>query len=207
MTIQVVLNPDVVAYFIYMALALGIALPWLYHNTHKYSKCTHRKLFHILAFCLFTPLLTQVHANRAVYRFTVFAFNAVSVLLIMIEQARVEFKHPAVDHFFKHFSDEREITADGYIVTHLYLLMGCAMPLTMSFILFDGGLLNSEFMTISFCGVAFLGVGDVSAALYGRAFGRAKWFSNGKKTREGTMACVLSLGVFYAVLTHLTASY
>jgi len=60
---------------------------------------------------------------------------------------------------------------DSLIVTHIYLMLGCALPLTLSFILFDGGLFNGEFVTVALSGVIFLGIGDVSAALYGRSYG------------------------------------
>ena len=101
----------------------------------------------------------------------VFAFNAVSVWLIMIEQTRQHYKPRFLQTFFTSFCDEREQKKDGPIVTHLYLLLGCGLPITISFIIFGGGFFNGEFATLSFSGVIFLGVGDVVAALYGRAYG------------------------------------
>ena len=89
----------------------------------------------------------------------------------MIEQARYHFKPKTMHLFFASFCDEREQKNESPIVTHLYLLLGCGLPLTISFIIFDGGFFNGEFTTLSFAGIVFLGVGDVAAALYGRAYG------------------------------------
>jgi len=82
---------------------------------------------------------------------------------------------------------------DGLVVTHIYLLMGCALPSTLSFTLFSGGLFNSEFTILSCAGAIFLGIGDVSAALFGRKHGRTFWQNGSKKTAEGSMACFVSI--------------
>lgn len=74
------------------------------------------------------------------------------------------------------------------------------MPLNISFILFDGGLLNSEFATIAYSGVMFLGVGDVVAALYGKKYGYSKWVEGGSKTVEGSLACMFCLSFGYLLL-------
>lgn len=79
-------------------------------------------------------------------------------------------------------------------------MLGCALPLTLSFILFNGGLLNGEFVTIALSGVIFLGIGDVSAALYGRAYGINTWYKGCKKTVDGSLACWFSLSLAYFII-------
>ena len=54
-------------------------------------------------------------------------------------------------------------------------MIGCGLPVTISFILFKGGFFNGEFATLSLSGIVFLGVGDVAAALYGKKHGTSKW--------------------------------
>ena len=122
----------------------------------------------------------------------------------MLEQLRYNLNPPALDKFFKNFCDSRELADDSLIVTHIYLLVGCALPPTMSFVLFSGGLFNSEYTTIACSGVIFLGVGDVAAALYGRKYGKNLWFEGSKKTSEGSMACMLSMSGVYLLLVKLT---
>jgi dolichol kinase len=96
---------------------------------------------------------------------------------------RQHLKPKTLNSFFSYFCDEREQNQDGPIVTHLYLLLGCGLPITISFIIFGGGFFNGEFSTLSFSGLIFLGVGDVAAALYGRAYGVQKWYNGTNKTQ------------------------
>ena len=137
----------------------------------------------------------------------VFAFNAVSVWLIMIEQLRRHFKPKRLHDFFISFCDEREFYQDGPIVTHLYLLLGCGLPITVSFIIFDGGFFNGEFSTLAFSGVIFLGVGDVAAALYGRAYGVQKWYKGTNKSQQGSMALWFCCTVAYILLSSLVCDH
>ena len=154
-----------------MLIVLILGLTLLVKYADRFHKCTLRKLFHILALVMFTPTLLKINQSRKHQQFMVFAFNSVSVWLIMIEQIRQYFKPKTLHTFFTSFCDERELKQDSPIVTHLYLLIGCGLPITVSFIIFGGGFFNGEFATLSFSGLIFLGVGDVAAALYGRAYG------------------------------------
>lgn len=163
-----------------VVLVVGLSLIAKYRD--HFHKCTLRKLFHILALVMFTPTLLKIIDSRKHQQFMVFAFNAVSVWLIMIEQARQYYKPNSLHAFFSSFCDERESKEDGPIVTHLYLLLGCGLPITISFIIFDGGFFNGEFTTLAFSGIIFLGVGDVAAALYGRAYGVQKWHKGTTKS-------------------------
>ena len=60
----------------------------------------------------------------------VFAFNCVTVTLILIELLRYNFASKSsfikknIDSFFKTYVDEREQKSDSLIVTHILLLMG-----------------------------------------------------------------------------------
>ena len=63
----------------------------------------------------------------------VFAFNCVTVLMILIELTRYFFKdeEPFIkrtfETYFKSFCDEREKAPDALIVTHIFLLIGYFM--------------------------------------------------------------------------------
>ena len=60
----------------------------------------------------------------------VFAFNCVTVTLILIELLRYNFASKSsfikknIDSFFKTYVDDREQKSDSLIVTHILLLMG-----------------------------------------------------------------------------------
>ena len=48
---------------------------------------------------------------------------------------------------------------------------------------------------IASCAMAFLTIGDTFAALVGINFGK-RWFNNGKKSLEGSLACFVSCSIF-----------
>jgi dolichol kinase len=85
-------------------------------------------------------------------------------------------------------------------VTHIYLLIGCAFAPTFAFILVDGGFITNELCIVGLSGVLFLGVGDTTAALYGRTFGRSRWSKKSSKTSEGTWACIAAVSVAYYLM-------
>ena len=85
-----------------------VGLLALSRYANHFQKCTLRKLFHILALLMFTPSLLQVKDSRQIQQFLLFAFNAVSVWLIMIEQARWYFRPNILQNYFVSFCDERE---------------------------------------------------------------------------------------------------
>jgi len=126
-----------------------------------------RKTFHVLAFVLFLPGIINAHFNRP--RLMVFAFNCVSVALILIEALRFSQLLPHnFSMWFKRMSDGREKEPGTLIATHIYLLIGCAFPLCASFILTGGSVLTAEWTLWSCAGIVFLGIGDTCAAVLGK---------------------------------------
>jgi dolichol kinase len=80
------------------------------------------------------------------------------------------------------------------------LLAGCAFAPTFAYILVDGGFFHNELCIVSLSGVIFLGIGDTAAALYGKAYGRSLWSTQGSKTTEGTWACIFAVSAIYFIL-------
>jgi hypothetical protein len=86
-----------------------------------------RKVFHLWAFLMFLPGLGYSKYDKP--RLMVFAFNCVTVALIFLELLRFGgFLPSGVTKLFKSLSDGREKAEATMITTHIYLLMGCALP-------------------------------------------------------------------------------
>ena len=83
------------------------------------------------------------------------------------------------------------------VVTHIYLLMGCAFPLCATFILIGGGVFPDNWVVWSLAGIIFLGLGDSAAAIFGKNFGSTKWRDLSNKTKEGSTYCILFSGFTY----------
>jgi dolichol kinase len=112
-----------------------------------------------------------------------------------------------IDTFMRSFIDERD--SGSLILTHLYLLVGCAAPVwlytpanpsegtqLLSLTLFSPPLEADEALSsidvhflLPYLGVLLVGLGDSFASLAGMYLGRIKW-PHTKKTVEGTMAAV-----------------
>ena len=98
---------------------------------------------------------------------------------------------------FVRFADARE-QMNQVMLTHLYLLIGCAFPACITFIILDGGFLNGEHAVFAYSGVIFLGIGDTVAAIYGREVGSSAWRSHiHKKSQEGSSALVITVTILY----------
>ena len=79
--------------------------------------------------------------------------------------------------------------------------MGCAFPLTATYILLGGSVFPTEWTIWSCAGVVFLGVGDTCAAVFGKKWGVNKWRESvSKKTKEGSSYLIFSTGFVYYLI-------
>lgn len=152
-----------------------------------------RKYFHYLCVILFLPSILRdpdflecVLASSLMSR-VAFAF-ALLVFLLM-EIARLSSLPPfqGLDGFMKQYVDERD--SGPLILTHFSLLLGCALPLWIA----------GESETWSaLAGLIMLGVGDATAAIVGKMWGRHR-FSNGRSL-EGSLGFVFSSVAFCVIV-------
>jgi len=104
-------------------------------------------------------------------------------------------------HFIAPYTDGRDHRGP-VIISHIFLLIGCAIPLWLS--LTDIPRVGTPpwkgwdvtFRDVSMIsGVVCVGMGDAAASLIGRRFGRLKWFWGGGKSLEGSLAFAVSVAV------------
>ena len=146
-----------------------------------YPNFVVRKAFHIMAFLTFMPPIIMSKIDKP--RLLIFAFNCVSVFLIIVECIRYGGHMPvSVSSWFKSFANGRERLPETLLVTHIYLLMGCAFGPTCTFILLSGGVFPPEWALWSLAGLVFLGIGDTLAAVGGKNYGTTRWRENTAKT-------------------------
>ena len=146
---------------------LGISIP----------KIIIRKGFHIMTF-MFIP------GTILSYRFMYLAYGFAICVFIFIECIRIEFSDysfgKTLNKTYRRFTDER----DGgiLILTHSYLLFGCAIPLWMD---------NKPSFT-SLLGIIVLGMGDTCASIFGVNYGTIKW-PGSEKSIQGTLGAFISM--------------
>ena len=165
----------------------GIAVFTLQAPTHLPTNAL-RKIYHLAALCLFLPAF---YLNWALLRLA-FAFAALLAFALEWSRCAGLIKSAALDAFMLRCRSERDTGA--LMLSHLYLLIGCAFPVWLNECNDRSGL----------AGIISLGLGDSVAALVGRRWGHHALPYAPSKSVEGTMAgagamCLAFLGAGMSV--------
>jgi len=123
--------------------------------------------------------------------FTAFAFIGALVLFVLVEAIRLARLYPVytdLSNFLNRYLDSRE---DGpLIVSHIYLLLGCAAPVILSRMpVLPEGYETAGRIGLSLSGMISLGIGDSFASIVGISFGRRLFppIPGTKKSFEGML--------------------
>lgn len=150
-----------------------------------------RKLYHALAVLLFLPgMLLEQQLMRL-------AFAVAISLFLALEYVRISGAPPLakpLGAFLARYTDARD--AGPLITTHIYLLLGCALPVlaTPSAAPSLGDTSQPSAVLPPMAGILALGVGDSMASYVGTRLGRTHWPGTAK-TVEGTAAAVSAIVV------------
>ncbi|TQN75335.1 Dolichol kinase sec59 [Colletotrichum shisoi] len=167
----------------------------------KYEVDTRRKVFHFMMVGMFLP---------ATYIDPVFAALALSLVLaifLILDLLRASQLPPLsrpIASFLTPYVDGRDHKGP-VVISHLFLLIGCAIPLWLSLATLprtgSGYLTGWEVPTreVSMvAGVICVGLGDAAASLIGRRYGHRKWVWGGGKSLEGSVA--FAVAVFFGLM-------
>ncbi|KAF9427320.1 hypothetical protein BGZ94_005126 [Podila epigama] len=154
---------------------------WMNTSMHRRSIMgslnNRRKYYHALAVLMFIP------GYIADEPFMHIAFSVGLAALIFLEYIRYFAVVPfgkEIHLFLVGFLDDRD--SGPIILSHLYLLMGCAAPVWLA----------EHHILAGLSGIFALGVGDAMASIVGKRLGRHRWPGT-IKTVEGTVAFVGSV--------------
>lgn len=192
-------------YWVVMIAAVVVATPRLLAG--GVPQIMVRKAFHIVATAMFLPV-TALDAE-----FQAVAYAVATLALVLLELARWgrwPLVGPLLERYMRQFADHRD---DDVLLTHLYLLLGCAIPLWATPVLQADAWASAGFVPdgalrmLPFAGVLTLGLGDAAAALVGHPCGRRRWPGLEKKSFEGSLASwvAMTLGTVLGEMTHLVA--
>ncbi|KAF9432398.1 hypothetical protein BGZ76_010851 [Entomortierella beljakovae] len=165
-----------------LAIASSIAFfYWMNSSVHRKSIMgslnNRRKYYHALAVVMFIP------GYLADEPFMHLAFSVGLAALIFLEYIRYFAVMPfgkEIHLFLIGFLDARD--GGPIILSHLYLLVGCATPVWLA----------EHHILAGLSGIFALGVGDAMASIIGKRYGRHRWPGT-IKTVEGTIAFVVSV--------------
>jgi dolichol kinase len=148
-------------------------------------KIIMRKYFHVMVW-MFIPGVIYAPTFMSV------AYVGAFCLFVIFECLRIEYREyrigQKIESVIRGFTDERD---DGpIIITHIYLLFGCALPIW----------LNHQDPFVGLLGILSIGVGDSMASVCGTYFGKTKW-PGSKKSVQGTIGAFLSMMLFCVILS------
>jgi dolichol kinase len=184
-------------------IVTGLAI--VFRLSPIYEVDTRRKVFHFMMVAMFLPATFVDPAFAALGLSVVLA---AFLLLDLLRASQLPPLSKPIANFLTPYVDGRDLRGP-VVVSHIFLLIGCAIPLWLSLAALprtaggvDGGALagwevpTRDISMVS--GVVCVGLGDAAASLIGRRWGRHKWVWGGGKSLEGSVA--FGLAVFAGLM-------
>jgi dolichol kinase len=141
-----------------------------------------RKWFHLVAVLLFAPMIWKAPQLMSL------SFAIAVCVLFVLEALRRDL--PALQSFYVTFIDDNKDEETAIIVSHIFLIVGCAMPLWINEVLQSSG--GKSSLLLAQFGVLCIGIGDAMGAVIGKCMGKHIWGRN-NRTLEGSFAMLVSM--------------
>jgi dolichol kinase len=182
----------------YCIIILALGMATVLHLSTVVEVDTRRKVFHGMMVAILVP---SIYIDPA---FIALALGLVLAGFLILELLRASQLPPLskpLAYFLTPYVDGRDLRGP-VVVSHIFLLIGCAVPLWLS--LADAVLAGKrpwrgwevrERDVSMVSGVVCVGLGDAAASLIGRRYGRRKWPWAGGKSLEGSAAFALAVAV------------
>lgn len=166
---------------------------------------TRRKVFHGMMVMMFLP---TTFVDPTFVSLALILILAVFLLLDLFRASQLPPLSKPLTLFLAPYVDGRDHRGP-VIVSHIFLLIGCAIPLWLSLAATERtgdspweGWDVSRRETSMISGIVCVGMGDAAASLIGRRYGRRRWCWSGGKSFEGSFAFAVAvvLGLSFARL-------
>jgi dolichol kinase len=188
---------------VYCVVVLLLGIVAVLQLTSVVEVDTRRKVFHGIMVAM---LLPTIFVDPCFIALALCLVLAIFLLLDLFRASQLPPLSRPLTTFLAPYVDGRDYRGP-IIVSHIFLLIGCAIPLWLSLAAAPRG---GEDPSIGWetpvrdlsmvSGVVCVGMGDAAASLIGRRYGKTKWYWAGGKSLEGSLAfafavvCGLSMG-------------
>jgi dolichol kinase len=157
---------------------------------------TRRKVFHGTMVLM---LLPTIFIDPCFVALALSLVLAIFLLLDLIRASQLPPLSKPIAKFLTPYVDGRDLRGP-VVVSHIFLLIGCAIPLWLSLAgterigtePWEGWNVKSRDVSM-LAGVICVGMGDAAASLIGRRYGRRKWPWAGGKSLEGSLAFAVAV--------------
>ena len=157
---------------------------------------TRRKVFHGMMVMMFLP---TTFVDPTFVSLALILILAVFLLLDLFRASQLPPLSKPLTLFLAPYVDGRDHRGP-VIVSHIFLLIGCAIPLWLSLAAIERtgdspweGWDVSRRETSMISGIVCVGMGDAAASLIGRRYGRRRWCWSGGKSFEGSFAFAVAV--------------
>lgn len=157
---------------------------------------TRRKVFHGTMVAM---LLPTIFIDPCFVSLALSIVLAIFLLLDLIRASQLPPLSKPIAKFLTPYVDGRDLRGP-VVVSHIFLLIGCAIPLWLSLAAVQRvgdapweqwNVASRDVSMLS--GVVCVGMGDAAASLIGRRYGRRKWPWAGGKSLEGSLAFAIAV--------------
>ncbi|SLM36207.1 phosphatidate cytidylyltransferase [Lasallia pustulata] len=157
---------------------------------------TRRKVFHGMMVAMFLPV-TFIDPTFAALALCLTL--SIFLLLDLFRASQLPPLSKPLTYFLAPYVDGRDHRGP-VIVSHMFLLIGCAIPLWLSLARtercgttpWEGWEVKTRDLSMV-SGVICVGMGDAAASLVGRRYGRRRWIWSGGKSLEGSLAFAIAV--------------
>jgi dolichol kinase len=157
---------------------------------------TRRKVFHGTMVAM---LLPTIFIDPCFVALALALVLAIFLLLDLIRASQLPPLSKPIARFLTPYVDGRDLRGP-VVVSHIFLLIGCAIPLWLSLAgvertgdePWQGWAVKGRDVSMV-AGVICVGMGDAAASLIGRRYGRRKWPWAGGKSLEGSLAFAIAV--------------
>lgn len=180
--------------FAYWALVVALGISMVLHLSSVADVDTRRKVFHGMMVIM---LLPTTYIDPCFLSLALILVLAVFLLLELFRATQLRPLSKPLAQFLTPYVDGRDLRGP-VVVSHLFLLIGCAIPfwLSLADVLRKGDGWEVVTRDVSMvAGVICVGMGDAAASLIGRRYGKTKWPWAGGKSLEGSAAFAAAVTV------------
>ncbi|POS79419.1 cytidylyltransferase [Diaporthe helianthi] len=180
----------------YWASVIAIGLLVVFRLSPIYEVDTRRKVFHFMMVAMFLP---AIYVDPGWCALALAVVLAIFLLLDLLRASQLPPLSKPITNFLHPYTDGRD-HCGPVVISHIFLLIGCAIPLWLSLASLArtgaGYRRGWEVPTRDLsmvAGVVCVGLGDAAASLIGRRWGHHKWLWKGGKSLEGSVAFAVAV--------------
>jgi dolichol kinase len=175
-------------WLMYWLVVVVVAIVQAPQQQQQCSVVSSRKWFHLVAIILFLPVTLEAPQLMSLS-------YAIALCVLMVMESMKCYLPTSMQQYYQRFLDTQKEQDEQVVISHIFLLLGCAMPLWITECTTTTSQSSQSQTILPVFGILVLGVGDSLAAVVGSSqWGRQPWWFS-RKTIEGSTAMWMGMAI------------